>query len=152
MKKAALLSACALALLAGCGGGTSARKIVTIGSLRCVLPGADVSSTTTLSGKLRVGAGSSGSTTESTESAPAGEGGELTIEQRIQSILSVLSLEAERSIEFKRERLARMTGKSAEMDVITYKLCEAAGNGLIEKKHYQEFLRLTLQKPPPASF
>jgi len=35
---------------------------------------------------------------------------------------------------------AKATGRAEEIDIWTFKLCEAVGLGIIEKKHYREFL------------
>ena len=70
---------------------------------------------------------------------------------RFLSVLKAIrdvKVETGQSITRKNERIAKLAGRGSELEVITYKLCEAAGNGLIDKAQYQKFLEITLQAPP----
>lgn len=157
---AASMGVCAL--LAGCGGNLPSRESVRIGDLNCTLPGEDVRREVSLSSELQVGRetapAATGTEASTTAAKPVGEiSGQIGSKEWKVSLQRTLAeviqlLKDKRSIAYKRERLARLSGRAAELDVITFKLCEAAGNGLLAKAHYEEFLRLGLQSSPGSAY
>ena len=151
MRYHAFLAAATLLMLTSCGGGqvSNERRVVRFGQFRCTQPGVDVRKETTMSTNVSaslgsVGGDSSSTTTEegSTAASPA---------DRFFALMKSLKdakIETGQSLTRKHERIAKLAGRGSELEVITYKLCEAAGNGLISKANYQKFLEITLQAPP----
>ena len=157
MRYQALLAAVPLLILAGCGGGqvSDERRVIRFGKFRCTQPGVDVRRETTFSTNVSASLGSSESDSSSSSSEETTSSSTQGMADRFLSVLKAIrdvKVETGQSITRKNERIAKLAGRGSELEVITYKLCEAAGNGLIDKAQYQKFLEITLQAPPaPAS-
>ena len=157
MRFQALLAAVPLLILAGCGGSqvSNERRVVRFGKFLCTQPGVDVKTETTITTNISASLGSSASDSSSTSSEETTSSSTQGMADRLLSVLKAIrdvKVETGQSITRKNERIAKLAGRGSELEVITYKLCTAAGNELITKAQYQKFLEITLQAPPaPAA-